>query len=32
MNIDDDSDTTLTFKEAIENSNDADEKRIQVHT
>jgi DNA-binding response OmpR family regulator len=32
MIIDDDSDTTLTFKEAIENSNDADERRIQVHT
>ena len=32
MIIDDDSDTTLTFKEAIENSNGADERRIQVHT
>jgi len=32
MIIDDDSDTTLTFKEALENSNDTDERRIQVHT
>ena len=32
MIIDDDSDTTLTFKEALENGNDADERRIQVHT
>jgi len=32
MIIDDDSDTTLTFKEAIVNSNNADERRIQVQT
>jgi DNA-binding response OmpR family regulator len=32
MIIDDDSDTTLTFKEAIKNSNDKDERRIQIHT
>jgi len=32
MIIDDDSDTTLTFKEVIENSNDANGRRIQVHT